>query len=731
MVRRTARVIVLAAALVHTAAADSDRPRIGLCLAGGGARGGAHIGVIEVLEELRIPVDYIAGTSIGSIIGGLYASGMSAGEMDSTIAGIDWVRLFDDTPERTLMNYRRKEEDRLPYFDFEMGLGAGGLKMPAGFVAGHKLLFLLRRLTLPSVDITDFDALPIPFRAVATSLDTGDVVVLDRGSLADAMRASMAIPGAFTPHVVDGQTLVDGGILCNTPYEQVKAMGADIVIVVEVGEPLQLLDPDASLTGILGQTIGVAINANSRTSLAMSTDRDLLLVPDLGEIEVESFDRMAEAADIGRAVADAHRDWLGRLSVSEAEYEAWWSGVQSRRRTAHVEVGELRVDSPGRVDPRRVRMQIHSRPDAPLDVGLLGRDLEAIFRLGDFELVDYTLEPRDDGAVHDLAIHSADKRWGPNYLRFGLALEGHLDGEDRFAILLYHRMAEINRLGAEWRNQLSLGSPLALDSEYYQPLDMRGLFFVAPRVSGGIDQRRRWSADDFSLLVSTRRYVAQLDLGLDISHAGELRVGLFRGHDWETIKGTGETEDSDLGGWRGRLAFDLLDDWDFPRTGWAVQLDGQLARESLGSSTDYDRLSVRLRGAATAGPVSFLGRVEGGTSFNSSLPFHDRFEAGGFMRLSGLERGRLFGDDLALAAVGAQIPIARISPVLGRRVYLGLIGEAGQAWQADDEPTLDDVLLGFTTYIGMESMLGPIYLGYGYVEGGHHAMYVFLGQSFF
>ncbi|MDX2454606.1 patatin-like phospholipase family protein, partial [Desulfosarcina sp.] len=443
-------IFVIMVTLARVTIANPDqpipgRPRIGLCLAGGGARGGAHIGVLKVLEEMRIPVDCIAGTSIGSIVGGLYAAGMTPAEMDSTLCGIDWIDLFDDAPDRKLISFRRKEEDHLPYFDFEIGLGSQGLKIPAGFVAGTKLLFLLREITLPTVDIRDFNDLPIPFRAIATNLDSGEVAVIDHGTLADAMRASMAIPGAFTPHVIDGETLVDGGFLRNVPYEEVKAMGADIVIIVDVGTPLGQLDPDPSFTEIFKQTVRVGITANARVSLAQAGEQDILLIPELKGIEIGSFGRMAEAAEQGRAVADQHRGMLQRLSLPEAEYQAWLADVRSRRREKVARIGLIRVESPSRIGRQRVRMQIRSKPDVPLDMNVLSDDLERVFRLGDFEFVDYTLEPGADASVHELVFHTTDKRWGPNYLRLGLALEGHFDGQSRFSFLVYHRMAEINR----------------------------------------------------------------------------------------------------------------------------------------------------------------------------------------------------------------------------------------------------------------------------------------------
>ena len=255
-------------------------------------------------------------------------------------------------------------------------------------------------------------------------------------------------------------------------------------------------------------------------------------------------------------------------------------------------------------------------------------------------------------------------------------------------------------------------------------------FFVAPRLQGSLDERRRWLTTDQAELVDAKQYRARLNLGLNMSHWGELRLGAYHGNYRGKSDGGSLDTDERLGGWRAHLAFDQLDDVHFPRRGWAVTVGGRLARANLGADAEYDRLGARVRGAVTTGRTTFLGRLEGGTSFGTSLPFHDRFELGGFTRLSGLEPGRLFGDDLLNGAVGVQIRVARLSPVAGGNVYLGLMGEAGQTWLTSDDPSLNDILFGLGAYLGVETLLGPFYLGYGWVEGGHHALSVHLGRTF-
>jgi NTE family protein len=734
MPRRLAFFSMLAVSLLVTCdlglgQEPSERPRIGLCLAGGGARGGAHIGVLKVMEELHIPVDFIAGTSIGSIIGGLYASGMSPAEMDSIMAGIDWFALFDDAPQRKLTNFRRKEEDRIPLFGLELGIGANGIKMPAGLVGGQKLNFLLRKLTLPAVSIDDFDDLPIPFRAVASSLDDGSVVVLSHGSMADAMRASMAIPGAFAPHEIEGQTLIDGGMLRNVPYDVVKAMGADIIIVVDVTKPLDDLKTDMTMMTVLWQTVELTIQANALVSRKEMSDTDVLLVPDLSGIGVESFQLMAEAAERGVTVATENILSLRELSLPEAEYESWRSRLRSELGDGQVLIDDVKVEESGRVDPRRVGMQVRTQAGEPLNLDILQEDISRIYRLGEFELVDYSIQAGSQREGRDLVIKTRDKRWGPNYLRFGLSLSGNFDGQSEFIGYVYHRMAYINRLGAEWRNIGTVGDLLSLDTEFYQPLTMSGRFFVAPRFAGYIEKRERWVEPDQAETVSSRQYSGNLDLGLNISHFGELRIGAYAGH----YSGNGENDSLDLdealGGWHSRLVFDLLDDYDFPNRGWYLNLDNRLSREDLGATTSYDRLSIRYRGVVSRGRTALVGKFEGGTSFKTELPFYDRFELGGFTRLSGYVPGSIYGDDAAALSLGTRVRILEMNPALGNNLYLGLSGEAGRVWNHTESRTQDDILFGVTAFLGMETPVGPIYAGYGWTEPDQQSFYLMLGRT--
>ncbi|MBK8285752.1 MAG: patatin-like phospholipase family protein [Ahniella sp.] len=708
------------------------RPRIGLCLSGGGARGGAHVGVLRVLEELRIPVDYVCGTSIGSIIGGLYASGYSPQELDSVIVNVDWETIFQDAPPHQDLEYRRKEEERLPYFGIEIGVSRRRLRGASGMVAGQKLNFLLRRLTLSTTGVRSFDALPIPFRAVAVDLADGTMVVLDHGDIAEAMRASMAIPGAFTPFEIDDRLLVDGGLVRNLPYDVVRSMGADAVIGVDVGTPASELGKDPTFLNVAWRALDLSTKANAVVSRDQFTENDVLLVPDLAGVSMVSFPLMNLAANRGEAAARADIERLRRFSVGEDEYAAWRAAHRAGRRVADIRVADVRVTSVGRNDSRRVRRRVETRPGAPLDLDVLRDDLNRIYRLGEFELVDFHLEPRDDRAAADLVIAAHEKSWGPDYLRFGLSLADNFDGNASYRILLYHRRAALNSRGAEWRNQVSFGDLLAVESEFYQPLTYTGHWFIAPRLQFTRDKRRTFPVPGVGAVADGWIWQGACDLGRTFSIWGEMRLGLYRGHvtgdlpdvaDWPRIS-------EEVGGVEFQIAFDRLDRVVFPRSGWSASTGIRLSRTGLCADRTYDRGAARLRGAATTGRTTFLGICDAGTSFGSTLPQYDQFELGGFSRLSGFEPRELQGNDFALLVTGFYHEILRLAPPLGGSVFVGLLGEAGNTWLHPAYPSRHDLRFGAAAFIGAETFLGPAYLGYGWTEGGDDALSFCLGPVF-
>ncbi|MFC1624531.1 patatin-like phospholipase family protein, partial [Candidatus Omnitrophota bacterium] len=326
---------------------QEHRLKIGLVLGGGGARGAAHVGVLKVLKELRIPIDYIAGTSMGAIVGGLYASGLSPEEIEELLTTIDWRDLFTDRPSGKDLSFRQKG-DRRRLFDFEWGLKKGRLVFPRGIIAGQKLGFLLKSMTLQVTDIEDFDLLPIPFRALATDIETGEVVVLGNGNLAESMRASMSIPGVFTPVEVDGQILVDGGAVKNLPIDVAKEMGADLIIAVNVGTSLAKREKLESAIDITIQVIGIMTLKSVKEQIALLGEKDLLITPRLGDISSSNFEKAEEIIQIGERTALGLTEDLKKYSVSMDEYK-YFLARHGREDTESVKIDFVKVKEPARV----------------------------------------------------------------------------------------------------------------------------------------------------------------------------------------------------------------------------------------------------------------------------------------------------------------------------------------------------------------------------------------------
>jgi len=300
------------------APAPASRPRIGLALSGGGARGVAHVGVLQVLEEHRIPIDYIAGTSMGAVVGGLYATGMPVARLDSVVRAMDWLAAFSDDTPRAQRTFRRKRDDDLFLVRHKPGVRGLGLRLPPGLLDGQRIDLLLKRLTLPVVTVRDFDRLATPYRAVAAELVTGRPVVLGHGDLALAMRASMSIPGAFAPREVDGRLLVDGGIIDNFPIEVARSLGAEVVIAVDIATPRQTRDELTSIPAIMYRLSMVASDHNRERQERTLGARDVLIRPSLGSLTIASFDRAGDAIAIGRRAAEAALASLEPLAVPEA-----------------------------------------------------------------------------------------------------------------------------------------------------------------------------------------------------------------------------------------------------------------------------------------------------------------------------------------------------------------------------------------------------------------------------
>lgn len=706
-----------------------NRPRIGLALSGGGARGYAHIGILKVFEENNIPIDYIAGTSIGAMVGGFHASGMSASEIEEVLLQVDWASLYDDEPARRDRAYRRKEEDQRYILDFELGQEGFRLVIPKGLSSWRKMNFLLRSNLQPVAHIKQFEDLPIPFKAMVTDVVTGESVALDHGDLTGAIRASMSLPGLFAPQVIEGKSYVDGGIVNNLPVETVRAMGADVVIAVDIGSQLRGEDELNEIKDFSEQSRGFLARQVVEEMLSRA---DVILSPELSNVGTLAFTEREDILGLGREEAERNLVSLKPYALSDEDYARHLG-----RRLARVSTPEkanyltsITIRGAERVDERVVRARIRLKEGDPLDYIVLHDDLDRIFGLGDFEWVDYDTDASEGGS--ELTIVLKEKFWGPNYVHSGIEIG--IDSDENSAInpLINYTRTRLNRLGGEWRTDLAFGELQALSTEFYQPLRFDGRLFLAPSFNAERIFRKFVVLNQEQVEFESNEYFGKLDLGVNFGTYGEARAGLLRGQTHLTLDSATAPVDEriDLGGLTFGVLIDRLDSLTFPRKGILGAASAYLSRPGYGARDEYDLLGVSFVWAASRRNHTFLYWMEGGTSFDDTAPPYASFSIGGFFSLSGYDRGELSGPHFGIIRPIYFYKVGNLPSLVGKGIYVGGWLEAGNAWHTRDEISADNLRYAATVTVGAETVLGPVYLSLGVAEDNRRRLYLSIGRKF-
>ena len=734
LVRRWARWTCLVLLCVSFAA-QAARPRIGLVLSGGGARGLAHIGVLKVLRDLHVPIDCIAGTSMGGLVGGIYATGMPVDEMETKVEAIDWKKVFQDRPNRRFMTERRKEEETGYLARPEVGFRDGEVQFPKGVLYGQNIEQLFAELASRGEGVSDFTKLPFPFKAVATDIETGTPYVLDKGSLAKAMRATMSVPGVMAPVDIDGHLLLDGGLVENLPVDLVRNMcAADVVIAVNLGTPLLKGSEITSIFAVSAQMINILTEQNVRASLAQIRPGDILISPELGDIGASSFDRAADAIAIGEKATLAHEAELRKLSLPPQEYAA---RLRERRATVTEDsyrIDEVRVAPMEHVNPKAVENEIKTKPGDVVTRKDIEQDVQRIYARGDFESVGSHVLRDGDRTI--AMFEPKEKSWGPNYLRFGLSLNANVGHDTAFTIVGRSNQTWVNERGAEWVNQLQIGQIAGFLSEFYQPLEAGSPWFVAPRVTLYRSDSNVFNGDTKVAIYKQETARLGLDLGRSFGTLGEARLGLAGGRKESNMDvGAPILPDEKVRqvAWTGRLDIDKLDDYNFPSEGQRARLDVFAPRRSLGSDQTYTRVQLDWTGAATWRNNTFAGTaIVGRDAGSGEVPASDAFTLGGFQRLSGYGYGRFRARDVAFGSLNYR---RVIRPPLGLelggildRMYAGASLEAGRVRESFDPLTADGTYYSGSLYVGGDTVIGPMFLGYGQGERNNRAIWLSIGR---
>jgi NTE family protein len=714
------------------------RPKVCLVLSGGGARGMAHIGVLKVLEELDIPIDCIAGTSMGAVVGGLYASGMRAGQIESMMRTVDWQDAFSDSPPRRDLAFRRKEDDRNFLVRFPLGLTHKKFLLPKGLIQGQKLQETLRAMTLPYGDLASFDALPTPFRAVATDLESGDGVVLDRGDLALAMRASMSAPGVFAPAQIGGRLLVDGGLSENLPLDIGRAMGADVLIVVDVTFPLQTRKDLDSPLAISNQMLAILIRKNADRQKKTLTAHDVLIEPDLQQISSTDFYEVERTIQLGEQAARALAPQLAALRLDPEVYRRY---AESRTRpvAAAPVVRFVRVDQQSKPYEKTISAALEPLLGKPLNGAEVDTMINGLYGLGDFETIDYSVVTEGSGedAQTGVEVHARRKSWGPNYLRFGLNLQDDFQGNNRYNAATRFVVTEINNLGAEWRTDLQIGNNPKAVSEFYQPLTAERLWFIAP--SARIEARDLpIYSDDVQIADFRQRFAeADLDIGRNLGDWGELRMGYHRINGAaRSYYGNPSLVDPEFnnGEYFFKFSVDRLDNVDFPREGSTFTLQWDADRLGLGSDFASDRVTADWLEAFSLDRNTLILWTSAGTTLDGSISathIQDFYPLGGFLNLSGLAPQALYGPNYAIARAIYLRKVGRGGQgFFDFPVYIGMSLEAGNIWQQRSSIGWGGARKDVSLFLGLDTPVGPLYLGSGYDQSGNNAFFLFLGRTF-
>lgn len=705
-----------------------QRLRVGIVLGGGGARGAAHIGVLQELERMRIPIDAVVGTSMGAIVGGLYASGMSTAELEELVATLDWADALSDTPDRSDLSFRRKQDDNAFPMSLELGVRDGELQLPQGVIQGQKLDLLLRELTIEVAHVEDFDDLQVPFRAIATDLVSGQPYVMREGDLAQAIRASMSVPGAFAPVSIDDSLLVDGGLVGNLGISIMQEMNVDVIIAVDVEFPMYRLEELTSALAISEQVLTLLIRNETRRQIERLGEHDILIRPDLGTFASTDFAHSKDTLQHGIAATEENADRLRHLSLDEHSYAEIVAARQTEPRLASTIDFYRVVDETGRPD-KQLEGRLLIEPGDPIEPMKLAADANRLFGLGAFEKVEYKLI--EENGQSGVEFSTVTRSWGDSFMRFGLSIEDDFEGSTAFNFATRLWRPGVNRWGAEWRTDLRIGTLPLVASELFQPLGRDSRYFVSPRVE--LSQRNIDTFVDDEAVARLRVSEASLglDVGASLSNWGEFRLGTYRGVGNARVK-VGDPSISnlsfDIGGAFARLEIDSFDDSNFPRSGTRGEILWDLSRRGFGADSNYDILAFDMNSAWTRGKSTLLAGIDFSTSQNADNVVQAHFPLGGFLRLSGLERGQLSGPH---AGVMRLLYYRRIGESAGALVeipiYVGASIEAGNVWQSRDDIRFSSLLTNGSLFVGLDTYLGPLFFAAGFAENGGTNFYLFVG----
>ncbi|MGH8134815.1 MAG: patatin-like phospholipase family protein [Steroidobacteraceae bacterium] len=681
-------------------------------LAGGGAKGGAHVGVLKVIEELHVPIDCIAGTSMGALIGAGYASGQPAVEIEKFVTGIDWSFVIGGIGNRPLQPVEQKRISTEASTPVVLGVRDGHVIGPGGLTDSSSIDDLLRTYVARSRMVADFNRLPIPFRAVATDMLQGEMVVLDHGDLAMAMRASMSIPGAFSPVIWDNYILADGGMVRNIPVDVARETCADIVIVVNLVEPPAVAEKLVAATQLLARSMSVMLEANERIQLESLTERDIRIDVPMGDIGTADFLRVPDTIPLGEAAARSVANRLAQLAVPEPEYQAWRQKITTRQ-NIEGRVANVRFEGLDWVNPEYLRSMTTIRPGDTVDIDEISEDARRMSVLDDIESVAYRFEGDADNAT--LVWLPKEVSIGQSVLRPSLGMFADGGGDLKFQMEVQHARSWLNQRGGQWRNSILLGYESKLTSSLHQPLDVAQHYFIESGIFAIRSAEDLYNDGDRIAVYRFIDYGGRIDLGWNLSRAAQLRVGYWAGERNADVQ-TGpallpEANFTDAG-LLITARYDSRDAATFATSGIAAAIEFQRADESFGSDRDWERLEAGFRTTAPVGKNLIWISLAGGTNLDKDLPGDRAFSLGGPRTLPAYQLDSFRVDEYWLAEISYLWRIKDIVPLKNQAIYAGFGLQAAGLYDRVD-PVADGEVYGASAYLAGPTPIGTLTLGLG------------------
>ncbi|WP_371133715.1 patatin-like phospholipase family protein [Vibrio japonicus] len=735
---------------------EAQRKKIAVVFAGGGAKGAAHIGVLKALEELRVPVDYITGTSMGAYVGGLYATGMSSDEIETLVGTVDWNSGYRDRVNRSQRRARDKEYEDRYQLTTDLGLRWGEVRGSRGLVQGQGMLRILRETTGNLPPFSSFDDLAIPYRSVATNIIDLQPVVIGDGYLVDAMMASMSVPGALPPYQINGQMLVDGGVTNNMPVDVARDLGADAVIAVDISTQYKSEEDFTTLITIADQISNYLVRSTTQRQAITLTEYDVLLSPEVGDMETTEFDRMPEALMKGYLAAMQNREQLERYSLTSAEYQNYIENKQEARKRLHygdeIKVEQIIINNNTHYSDKLLENRLNLHAGNRYSLTKIEQSVQELYALDRFELIKYRYDEVDDKGA--LIVDVNEKSWGPNYVNFRFFLEDDFTTDSQYSIGMSTNFTDLNPHGAEFRTNLEMGTDKLIEGELYSPIRSGQKMFTTVSLAyknekrsapvSGFDDTSLEASDNF-LPVSYKEWEAEAAIGYQQTLWSEFKVGL-RYTDGEgefsNLPTLGDVSYNRIGAFAS-YRIDTLDSFSLPTEGiyldlnYLISKDETVDEEELFSSPHTEDTSYEL-GAVFKAAHSFsrhtlvanldLGVVR---SKNSSVPIDPR-EIGGFLNLSGIPRNSLIGQNKAFSSLVYRYKwFDNNFGLFTSPFYLGASLEYGGVW-SDPDISLRDAPLytAGSIFAGVDSPIGPVMLGYGRAEQRFDSFYLIIGTTF-